>query len=96
MIPLIPSTSKTIYRSQGSSYGDVVVDLTPGWVRHHEVYVAISRVTNSKGLAMVGFSKDLIKIKKDVSDEMARLRPVDITLVLYSTFHNAITRKLDV
>ena len=64
-IPLILAWALTIHKIQGSTLDLVVADLRKAF-EFGQVYVALSRVKNLKGLNLLGFNPEKIKCHPDV------------------------------
>lgn len=63
--PLILAYATTIHKSQGATLDDLWVDLSRLWEPGH-AYVALSRLRQSNGLRLLGWSKSSFKVDPDV------------------------------
>ena len=72
--PLRPAAAKTVHRAQGDTVDTVVVDLTTKRKVDHIHYVALSRVSSTKGLNILNLQQDKISVNNHVIREMERLR----------------------
>ena len=80
--PLRLSAARTIHKSQGSTMSKAVLKL-PSTARSHMHYVALSRVTSLNGIYIKELNADKISQRKDVKDEMKRLRESQIEPLSY-------------
>jgi len=80
--PLRLSAARTIHKSQGSTMSKAVLKL-PATARSHMPYVALSRVTSLNGIYIKELNADKISQRKDVKDEMKRLRESQIEPLSY-------------
>jgi ATP-dependent DNA helicase PIF1 len=64
-VPLILAWAITIHKSQGMTFDYVEMDLSYAF-EYHQVYVALSRATSLKGLVLIGFNKNKIKVHSKV------------------------------
>ena len=71
--PLTQSAAKTIHKSQGLTYDEIVVKTAPR-KENHIHYVAFSRVRNLSGLQILDLNPSKISVSGLVIDEMERLR----------------------
>ena len=71
--PLKASSAKTIYKVQGQTMSQVVVDMTSG-SRPHQHYVTLSRMTRLQGLHLFIGLNGQIKVDKAIIQEMERMR----------------------
>ena len=72
--PLILSWAATIHKVQGLTLQHVVIDIGPEIFTPGMSYVALSRVKNLQGLAILNFDKSKITCSENVVAEMDRLR----------------------
>ena len=71
--PLTQSAAKTIHKSQGLTYDEIVVKTAPR-KENHIHYVAFSRVRNLSGLQILDLNASKISVSGLVIEEMERLR----------------------
>ena len=71
--PLRAAACKTIHRSQGDTFDEVVVDF-PAYKKEHMHYVGLSRVRNTSALHILNLNENKIKVSEEVKHEMSRLR----------------------
>ena len=73
--PLQPSAGRSVYRAQGTTVDELVIDLSQKVVRQkaHLHYVALSRVRSIKNLYILNFNKKALKVDEKVVQEMQRL-----------------------
>ncbi len=64
-IPLILAWSLTVHRAQGSTLDYAICDLGPSVFCNGQAYVALSRVTSSKGLFLIEFYPPAIKTDEE-------------------------------
>lgn len=64
-IPLILAWSLTVHRCQGSTLDFAICDLGPSVFMEGQAYVAVSRVTSSKGLFLLEFYPPSLKTSED-------------------------------
>ena len=69
---LRPAAVNTIYRSQGDTLDEAVVDF-PRSTREH-MHVGLSRLRNISNLRILNLNEQKISVSKKVKEEMARLR----------------------
>lgn len=69
--PIKQSSAKTVHKSQGSTYNEVIVDLKGPYYNYfkHMVYVALSRVKTLNGLTLIQLDSKSIKIENKVVEE---------------------------
>jgi len=72
--PLRLSAAKTIYRSQGDTLGQVVVDFTSSRTESHSHYVRLSRVCTLQGRNVLNLCANKIHVSEKVKQEMAVLQ----------------------
>ena len=72
--PLRPASARTIHKSQGSTLGKVVVDMSSSRKQPHMHYVAFSRVRNLSDLYILNLNEETISVDKAVSHEMTRMK----------------------
>jgi len=73
--PLQTSAGKTVYRAQGTTVNELVIDLSQRKTRKipHLHYVALSRVRSMKNLYIVNFNEKALMVDENVVQEMQRL-----------------------
>lgn len=86
-IPLMPAYALTIHKAQGLSLDKCIIDTVTKLVgvRHNSIYVALSRVKSTQGLAFIGKNPSnwikQIEIPNGLLDEEARLRTFSLPVV---------------
>lgn len=64
-IPLMVSYALSIHKCQGITLTNAIIDLSQAFC-NHQVYVALSRVRNLSGVKLVNYSKNKVKVNKDI------------------------------
>ena len=74
--PLTLAWAVTIHKCQGLTMDEIVVDMTPkkGKYTSGQAYVAFSRVKELKKLHIIKYTREQIRVSKNVAAEMDRLR----------------------
>ena len=75
--PLTPASGKTIYKAEGATVDEVVVDLSQNKkIRKvpHVHYVALSRVKKLENLYILNLNEAAMDLDEQVTTEMHRLR----------------------
>jgi ATP-dependent DNA helicase PIF1 len=74
-VPLILAWAITVHKSQGMTFDYVEMDLSYAF-EYHQVYVALSRATSLKGLVLIGFNKNKIKVHSKVIEFHKKLNKI--------------------
>lgn len=72
-LPLTPCWATTVHKVQGITLTHAVIDIGPKVFTNGMSYVALSRVTNIQGLAIVAFASSKLSASDTVLTEMSRL-----------------------
>lgn len=72
-IPLTPCWATTVHKVQGITLSHAVIDIGPKVFASGMSYVALSRVTNIQGLAILSFDPTKLRASEAVMSEMSRL-----------------------
>ena len=74
--PLTLAWAVTIHKCQGLTMDEIVVDMTlkKGQYTSGQAYVAFSRVKELKKLHIINYTREQIRVSKNVAAEMDRLR----------------------
>jgi ATP-dependent DNA helicase PIF1 len=91
-IPLMLAWAVTIHKSQGASIELAEIDVGNDIFACGQTYVALSRVTDLKGLYLIGFDYRKIAVSKKVKKFYKSLREKDKPVVKLNKFSGA-TRK---
>ena len=84
--PLRPAAAKTVYRSQGNTQSEIVVNLNIRRAIPH--YVALSRVTTIEGLYITDICEDKVAIDHNVVNEINKLRTETSLQLCISPLYN--------
>lgn len=80
--PLNPSAAKSVWKAQGSTMDEIVVDLTGKKIPHIH-YTALSKVRSLKGLYILNFNETSLMLDEKVNEEMDRLHQFAMLQLCY-------------
>ena len=100
--PLRPCSARTFHRAQGDTMNTILCNFTGKNIPAAMVYVGLSRCKSYETLYVQNFSKEKIKVDKNVTNEMARLANCPVPIIpkvdpekgLYLVFLNAQSLRL--
>ena len=90
--PLTLAWAVTIYKCQGPTLSEIVIDMTPakGKFRPGEAYAAFSRVKTLEKLHIINYTQNQIHVSEHVEKEMKRLRKNILQQMPLNLFHDVL------